>query len=1070
MRIPRMRYMNFKLNLMKWIKNWYGVILLVLVEGILFFTNYIPGTYLVGWDNVYPELNFAANFQRNIFSIWQEYRGLGLLDGMAHAANLPHTLILYMLSFILPQSILRYGFIFALHLLGGIGMYILLRKLLKTGVSNIGPTHLNVFALFGALFYQLNLVTVQMFYAPLEVFSFHFAFLPWLVYSIINFVEKGKRRQLISFCLFSILSLPQAFVPSVFIVYALSAIVLLLFYVLYSKDRRSSLKRCLLVLMTSVLINSYWGLPYVYSAVNVSKTIVNSKINQMATENIYLRNKSYGGFMKVALLQGFSLDYVDFQPTGENDYMMAFWRNHIRKPAVFVIALTFLTVCFFGIISAIRKRSSQFYPFVFLFVLSFIMLGNDIPILSLIPQFLQKTIPFFYDVFRFSFTKFSILYVFCYTILLIYGFSLFISQISNNKRIQFFIICTIFFSLLTYSYPLFKGNFIYPNLKVEIPQEYFDMIDYFKSQDKQARVATFPQPSYWGWTYYNWGVRGSGFIWYGMPQPTLDGAFYPWSSQNENYYWEATQAIYSGNLESFRKVLEKYQIHWLVVDHNIISPFSPRAVYLEKLEELISRTNSIVLSATFGKVRVYQVNSDDNINNFVFLTGRLPHIGPLSNWNNIDTAYDENGMYVSDNNPSGITDDYYYPFRSLFTGRKQEELEFKVEDLGEYLSFVSRIPKELVGSKLTIPNIDLDEVSEIDENDLSQSTGKYPQVYLDHEMIYLDFASAASATADGQLNKEVQLPYITTGEFEVKAPKINGYYSYDSNQNSDIFSLSPKNCDTFNKGVYTHQEILEADKRMLRLTSVGSSNCLDIDLPSLTQKIGYLIRVESRNIEGKSLLISVTNKNSQRADLETYLPKSKISNTSYLIIPPMEKYGMGYSLHIDNISIGREKTVNDLGRITVNPIPYKFLTSLKIVRDNSNIQSTTDNSQLISVSHPNPSFYQIQLRLSDSSTPEESLSQSDTYLVLSQSFDKGWKAYEITNDWLLDSWYMKLLIPLFGHELKTHVLVNNWENGWHLQPTTTIAIVYLPQYLEYFGFLLLGGVVLYFIFFQTKIS
>jgi len=68
-------------------------------------------------------------------------------------------------------------------------------------------------------------------------------------------------------------------------------------------------------------------------------------------------------------------------------------------------------------------------------------------------------------------------------------------------------------------------------------------------------------------------------------------------------------------------------------------------------------------------------------------------------------------------------------------------------------------------------------------------------------------------------------------------------------------------------------------------------------------------------------------------------------------------------------------------------------------------------------------------------------------------------------------------------------LVNNWENGWVLpdseiriqkselqrklltdnpQPTTTIVIVYLPQYLQYIGFLFLTSTIIYFIFAKSR--
>ena len=63
---------------------------IVLLEVLLFFTNVQKGTYFLGWDNLFPEMNFRENIHRSMFSVWQQYRGLGVVDGMSYAANLPH--------------------------------------------------------------------------------------------------------------------------------------------------------------------------------------------------------------------------------------------------------------------------------------------------------------------------------------------------------------------------------------------------------------------------------------------------------------------------------------------------------------------------------------------------------------------------------------------------------------------------------------------------------------------------------------------------------------------------------------------------------------------------------------------------------------------------------------------------------------------------------------------------------------------------------------------------------------------------------------------------------------------
>ena len=85
-------------NLIKKIIQSWPIILILAVSGFLFYQNYVPGTWLTGWDSTQPELNFKANLIRDLNAIWQEYRGVGVLDGMAHAANLVHLAYIWILS------------------------------------------------------------------------------------------------------------------------------------------------------------------------------------------------------------------------------------------------------------------------------------------------------------------------------------------------------------------------------------------------------------------------------------------------------------------------------------------------------------------------------------------------------------------------------------------------------------------------------------------------------------------------------------------------------------------------------------------------------------------------------------------------------------------------------------------------------------------------------------------------------------------------------------------------------------------------------------------------------------
>jgi len=87
-------------------------------------------------------------------------------------------------------------------------------------------------------------------------------------------------------------------------------------------------------------------------------------------------------------------------------------------------------------------------------------------------------------------------------------------------------------------------------------------------------------------------------------------------------------------------------------------------------------------------------------------------------------------------------------------------------------------------------------------------------------------------------------------------------------------------------------------------------------------------------------------------------------------------------------------------------------------------------------------------------------------IVLSQSHDKGWNAYSVNCESSNLKCQISNFFPMiFGAQLNDHVRVNGWSNGWLLNdqltsnlqnPTSSmIVLMYIPQYLEYLGLILL---------------
>lgn len=1059
------------------IKKYYPQILIFACVCILAIVNFRTGTILSGWDNLHPELNFGLNIYRSFFGVWQEYQGLGLIGGLAYSADLPRQILLWISSFVLPQNVLRYLYTSSMLLIGPLGMFYLLDHILDGKDQRIHK----MVSFVGSIYYLLNIATVQIFFTPFDAFVTHYGFLPWLVYVFILNLQKLNRKNILLFIFLNILAIPQGFVTTIFVVYLLAFLLIIALLFWETKDKKVLVTGAKLGTLL-IVINSYWFLPFVYYTVSHAMITVNSHMSYMSTEDIFERNKQFGDFVSVMALKGFSYNFVDINANRGYSYLLGAWRDHIDSSlAIAGFGFSF-AIIILGFINALRKKYAFGLAFCGLFLFTFTMLASDTFPFSLADSLLRQFVPFFSQIFRVTYTKFGNLALFSYTIMLSFGLlALFrwFKIIFQERHMKIFsvvswLIPVFMLAIFLFEFsPAFKGELLYSKERLTIPSGYVQLFNFFAPKDVSERIAILPQNTFWGWRNYSWGYGGSGFEWFGIAQPTMDRAFDGYSGQNENYYWEISQAIYSKNQSMLNTLFDKYSISWVVNDRSIINPSSPNALFQQGLVELLEKNENISLTQRFGDLDVYKVKKGNSSTKFVSMSANLPRVEPEVFWLNVDLAYKEVGSYFmgsADKKPTAQKYNLYYPFRSLFTGRRQSDLEFTIEDKGQYFSFSSKIPREMAGKNLILPPIVKSEVSEIDQANLLESRQVYPTIYMDGNLL--------STLNEEQM--EVKIPGIKEGKLEVRVPKIWGYYSYDNYK--DLFIMEKKNCDQFNTGAYDIGKVRPNGNDMLELSSLGSSNCIDFNLPELSHEYSYIISVESKNVEGKSLMFALMNSTSERADLETYLPKSTKSlleifgndpvSKSYFVVPPMEPDGRGYTLHFDNVSIGRERTINDLGKITVNPIPYNFLTSLKIVDSAATWQKDqVRNFKDFEVSHPNPSYYEI-------STSKEFMnfcsdgSCGDRTLILSQSFDKGWKAYAVNNPMLLDSWYMKLLIPFFSPELKDHVLVNNWENGWNLSNESmkqcsndsnncTVALIYLPQYLEYAGFILLGGFGLY---------
>lgn len=672
------------------ILNYVFPILLILFSVVLALLNFRSNTWLTGWDNLHPEFDIILNIKRSLFTVWQEYQGLGLLGGMSHAADLPRQIILLIFGIFLPENILRYIWVFLMLVIGPLGVYFLLSKNLLVGNNKL---NINSAAFIGGLIYLLNLATVQYFFTPYESFVSFYGFLPWLIFYVINYLQNSTWKNLIIFFFLSLLASSAFYVQTLFVVYViiLSAIFLETLF----RQKIKSIKKILFILGVVVCVNSFWLLPSGYFSLTSGDLVTNSKINSVATLETKLMNEDKANMADVTKLKGFWFDYLDTNSSDKFDYLLSNWRNHLENPLVnnflyFIFALSVI-----GMVLSLSYRKSDWgLSMAFVMGTSVFMLMGESGLTGSLFVKLGNNIPFFAQSFRSVFTKWSPVMAFSIALGVGYFLNYVFGWIKGRMRYFPLIIVSVFSAMLIFSFlPAFKGELVMDKARIEIPDEYFEMFDYFKGQPKERRIAMLPIHTFWGWEFHDWGYRGSGFVWYGIEQPILSRTFDVWSPYNETFYNQMSDAIYSNDPSRVREVIDKYNVSYLLVDKSIFLPDQDSELFSDDMVKLIEDSGGAE-AFNSGKLLVYEYSSQSNsyldtpdfylgINNDNLFTRR-------------DSIFESVGNYFLDRR--AIT----YPFSNI----SQEEIkDISYEDAVAESVWISLKGRQLEKGKLYIPGL-----------------------------------------------------------------------------------------------------------------------------------------------------------------------------------------------------------------------------------------------------------------------------------------------------------------------------------------------------------------------------
>lgn len=430
-----------------------------------------------------------------------------------------------------------------------------------------------------------------------------------------------------------------------------------------------SLKRSLVIGATLVATNAFWLLPNIYFITQGTDVVEQARINRIFSEEAFLHNKSFGHLSEVALVKGFLFNWnvYDYNQA-EFTQLLQPWRDHVSRPEIQLIGYVIFGLSALGVGLSLLNYRSRTWVLVPVLGLSLVMLINMNQPFEPIFAYLRDNFDAFREGLRNPFTKFSILYMFGLSIYFAVACQQLLDWLPKKFQTRYLGLgiglIVIGSSLTWYGWPMFQGELISRRMQQQIPQAYFDLFEWFHTQDTSARVATFPVHSMWGWEYNQWGYQGAGFIWFGLPQSVLVRDFDRWSPHNEGFFRQINYAVYNQDQALVEQTLAKYAVDYVIVDRSVISPGSTdqSVLYLPEFAQLADRSEVLEKVVAFDFLTVYRrIQAESELAHKLVVPESITAIQAATPYTAYDPLYQVSPNYISQAGSNQVV----YPFAGI---------------------------------------------------------------------------------------------------------------------------------------------------------------------------------------------------------------------------------------------------------------------------------------------------------------------------------------------------------------------------------------------------------------------
>ncbi|MDD4382069.1 MAG: hypothetical protein PHE21_01850 [Candidatus Dojkabacteria bacterium] len=552
------------------LKNNYGYILLAILLISICIISFVGGKYILSNDNYSPELNPLLSIKRYLLNpAWRSYRGLGIPSD-SEQADIFRSILFLVGSKVFSTSILSQLYYLLCLCLGSIFTGLFVKELVRES-----PLHKynQLGFLLSGLVYIGTLWTVWTFYQTISPFVSNFGFLPIMVYAIYKYIKVTDSKNGFILLISSIFFSATSVISTLFIV----DIVFLVFFalttsILVGKKPKVIVKKFFKSIGLFLLTQLFWILPFIFYVITNSGDIVSSTINRGITGSV--------------------IDLETEMQTGINTLRLysRILTDSNGKSLLFSYASNYLTYDFykyFGLLPSLLslicipfifvRKNYKLLVFVLVLIGCWFVIKVSNPPLGNIFTWLQDNVPLFKQVFRWPSSKLYEIFLIGISVLAPFGFIYLIDFLSSFVKKKFlkillFVISLAFVILpqIIYSEYIFKGKLFSQNALVQVPDEYYKLKEYLYDNDTKGRIYYAPPSNNNYFREYNWGFRGSQFISYIVPNPMMDISLTIGSNTAESAMINIQNAFRAGNKDGFVKLLNTYDVDYVLVDKSIV--------------------------------------------------------------------------------------------------------------------------------------------------------------------------------------------------------------------------------------------------------------------------------------------------------------------------------------------------------------------------------------------------------------------------------------------------------------------------------------------------------------------